>query len=91
MILLSTDGRYSTSQHCADMLQVWYAVAPGKDRRRFEELAKGLFPKDAAKCANFLRHKTILITPQMLKKHGIPYVKASTHMDMCLSVFNVLC
>ena len=64
------------------MLQVWYAVAPGKDRRRFEELAKGLFPKDAAKCANFLRHKTILITPQMLKKHGIPYVKASIYMDM---------
>ena len=57
------------------LLQVWYAVAPGKDRKRFEELAKGLFPKDAAKCANFLRHKTIMITPQMLKKHGISYVK----------------
>lgn len=59
------------------VLQVWYAVAPGKDRRRFEELAKGLFPKDAAKCANFLRHKTIMITPRMLQKHGIPYVKVS--------------
>ena len=59
------------------MMQVWYAVAPGKDRMRFEELAKGLFPKDSAKCAAFLRHKSYMITPQLLKKHGIPFVKVS--------------
>ncbi len=60
------------------VLQVWYAVAPGTDRKRFENLARQLFPKDAASCSNFLRHKTVLITPALLRHHGIPIVTVSS-------------
>ncbi|KAL0055078.1 hypothetical protein WJX82_006712 [Trebouxia sp. C0006] len=54
--------------------KVWYAVPPGIHRARFEKLAQELFPKDAASCANFLRHKTVLITPALLRHHAMPVV-----------------
>ena len=56
------------------LLQVWYAVPPGIHRARFEKLAQELFPKDAASCSNFLRHKTVLITPALLRHHAMPVV-----------------
>ncbi|DBA74353.1 TPA: hypothetical protein ACH3X1_011126 [Trebouxia sp. C0004] len=54
--------------------KVWYAVPPGIHRARFEKLAQELFPKDAASCSNFLRHKTVLITPALLHHHAMPVV-----------------
>lgn len=54
--------------------KVWYAIPPGIHRARFEKLAQELFPKDAASCSNFLRHKTVLITPALLRHHAMPVV-----------------
>lgn len=64
---------YAVANDCT-LLQVWYAVPPGIHRARFEKLAQELFPKDAASCANFLRHKTVLITPALLRHHAMPVV-----------------
>lgn len=55
--------------------KVWYCVPPGKPRERFEALAASLFPDEARECKAFLRHKNVLITPALLHKEGIPFVK----------------
>lgn len=56
-------------------MQIWYCVPPGEARRRFEQLAYTLFPNHARECKAFLRHKTVLISPSILKAAGIPFVK----------------
>lgn len=51
-----------------------YAIPP-KHGFRFERLAKGFFPAEANSCPAFLRHKTTIIAPHMLKKYSIPFNK----------------
>ena len=50
----------------------WYSIAP-EDAQRFESLACSLFPGHARSCSEFLRHKSQLISPLLLKKAGIKY------------------
>ena len=47
---------------------------------------EGLFPMRAKQCPAFLRHKMTIIHPNMLKQHGIPYVKARI-----ISLLHLLC
>ena len=69
-------------------LQVWYAIAPGASRKRFEDFARTLYPNDAKNCSNFLRHKNVMITPKLIRDEGIPII---TVRPFRLFVSVVLC
>ena len=56
-------------------VQVWYCIPPGQERKRFEQLARSIFPHDADKCKAFLRHKEFLVSPKTLRSHGIKFVQ----------------
>ncbi|KAL0277556.1 UNVERIFIED_CONTAM: hypothetical protein PYX00_004798 [Menopon gallinae] len=54
--------------------KTWYAIPP-EHGRRLERLANGFFPPNAKSCPAFLRHKTTLISPPILRQYSIPYNK----------------
>mmetsp|Transcript_13175 Transcript_13175/g.33104 ORF Transcript_13175/g.33104 Transcript_13175/m.33104 type:complete len:408 (-) Transcript_13175:72-1295(-) len=54
--------------------KVWYCIPP-KYRQRFERMVKALVPELYLQCAEFLRHKDLMISPKTLRRHNIPYVK----------------
>ncbi|KAI5304110.1 hypothetical protein KEM56_006842, partial [Ascosphaera pollenicola] len=44
----------------------WYSISQ-RDAQRFEAAAKSLWPHEAKKCSQFLRHKTHIVSPSLLK------------------------
>lgn len=52
--------------------KTWYAVPPSSGRK-FEKLASAQFPKSAAVCRAFLRHKMTVMDPKWLKDYDIPF------------------
>ena len=50
--------------------KTWYAIAP-EDGKRFETFAASLFAEQSARCGAWLRHKTSLINPQLIRQNGI--------------------
>ncbi|XP_065352046.1 lysine-specific demethylase 4C-like isoform X2 [Cloeon dipterum] len=52
--------------------KTWYAIPPSHGRR-FERVAAGLFPDHFKNCKAFLRHKTSLLSPNILRSNSIPY------------------
>lgn len=44
----------------------WYSISQ-EDARRFEAAMRSVWPNDSKNCDQFLRHKTYLISPQLLK------------------------
>ena len=44
----------------------WYSISQA-DARRFERAMRSVWPTDSKNCDQFLRHKTYLISPQILK------------------------
>lgn len=49
----------------------WYSVSQ-KDAPKFENAMKSIWPSDAKNCDQFLRHKTYLVSPSLLKsKYGV--------------------
>lgn len=52
--------------------KAWYCISP-EHGKRFERLAASFFPHSFRTCRAFLRHKTTLISPQILKKYSIPF------------------
>jgi [histone H3]-trimethyl-L-lysine9/36 demethylase len=54
--------------------KTWYAIPP-EHGRKLEKLAISKFPENYQICNAFLRHKMTLISPQVLKQHGIPFNK----------------
>lgn len=54
----------------------WYCVPPAH-RARFERLARGLLPDVFRQCPEFLRHKELMISPQLLEAHAIPVVRCT--------------
>lgn len=59
---------------CQSPLQVWYCVSP-KDRPKFENMAKNMFPELHRICPAFMRHKDILFSPKMLRSYGVDYLQ----------------
>ncbi|KAI1289158.1 putative lysine-specific demethylase 4B [Halotydeus destructor] len=52
----------------------WYAVPP-EHGKRLERLAAGFFSAGFKNCSGFLRHKTTMISPVILKNYSIPFNK----------------
>ncbi|EAZ63522.2 DNA damage-responsive transcriptional repressor RPH1, partial [Scheffersomyces stipitis CBS 6054] len=52
----------------------WYSI-PQAESGRFFSLMKETFTDDYNHCHEFLRHKTFLVSPSFLDKHGIKYNK----------------
>lgn len=49
----------------------WYSISQ-KDAPKFENAMKSIWPSDAKNCDQFLRHKTYLVSPSILKsKYGV--------------------
>lgn len=48
----------------------WYVI-PAKDGPELEKYAKQMFPTEFKKCSQFLRHKTTLIKPDLIKQRHI--------------------
>jgi len=61
--------------HCGAP-KAWYCISP-EHGKRFERLAASFFPHMSRTCRAFLRHKTTLISPQILKKYSIPFSKCT--------------
>lgn len=49
----------------------WYTI-PQSHHEKFYQLMSALWPEEQRKCSEFLRHKTFLADPSLIRKHGIP-------------------
>ena len=67
-----------------------YSIPP-EHGRRLERLATGFFPSNARSCLAFLRHKTTLISPPILKQYSIPYNKVNEQKKKKLHVYKYGC
>ena len=52
--------------------KTWYCVPP-KFGHLLEKVCTELYPQDAQVCSGFMRHKTCLVGPHILEKHGVPF------------------
>lgn len=50
----------------------WYSIPP-TSQKRFESLAQSLDPQGFRGCSEFLRHKTSIFSPKVLRESGIPF------------------
>lgn len=48
----------------------WYSIPP-KYRKQFENIAEIYFGEDHRRCREYLRHKTFLFSPKLLKQRGV--------------------
>jgi len=55
--------------------KTWYGIPPSQ-APRFEQMAQGYFHDEYRECNQFLRHKTTLLSPHLIKQYNIPLVKA---------------
>eukprot|EP00300_Choanocystis_sp_HF-7_P019006 c20205_g1_i3.p1 GENE.c20205_g1_i3~~c20205_g1_i3.p1 ORF type:complete len:217 (-),score=35.24 c20205_g1_i3:1393-2043(-) len=62
---------YSINFHHYGAPKIWYSI-PTQYTAQFEQLAKELFPLNAQECSAFLRHKTCVIAPHLIRARGIP-------------------
>ncbi|KAI5782942.1 JmjC domain, hydroxylase-domain-containing protein, partial [Pyronema domesticum] len=64
----------------------WYSISR-KDKERFENIMRGIWPNEAKKCSQFLRHKTFLVSPSMLQQQGIKVNKLVHHQGEFVITF----
>ena len=58
----------------------WYSISQ-EDARKFEKAMKQVWPMDAKNCDQFLRHKTYLISPDVLQKQYGVKVNKLVHYE----------
>ncbi|KAI9697721.1 MAG: hypothetical protein M1820_007708 [Bogoriella megaspora] len=58
----------------------WYSISQ-EDARKFEAAMKNVWPQDAKNCDQFLRHKTYLISPALLKSQYNITVNKLVHYE----------
>jgi len=66
--------------------KTWYCVPP-QFGYKLEQLAQELFPDMAETCFNLLRHKAVLIGPDLLRAHDIPVNKMVHQQGTIMVVF----
>ena len=66
--------------------KTWYCVPP-QYGYKLEQLAQKLFPDMAETCFNLLRHKAVMIGPDLLKAHNIPFNKLVHEQGTIIVVF----
>lgn len=54
--------------------KTWYCVPPGEGYK-LEQVARKLFPEMATQCFNLLRHKAVMISPEVLRANGVKVFK----------------
>ena len=54
--------------------KTWYAISPA-DGKRFEAFAGSLFNEQSQRCPAWMRHKTSLINPSLIRQNGIKVKK----------------
>ncbi|KAI8899506.1 JmjC domain, hydroxylase-domain-containing protein [Globomyces pollinis-pini] len=65
----------------------WYIVPP-THRKSFEKLADSLFDDEIKdRCPEYLRHKYCVVSPEILKEHGIPVHKVIHHENEFIITF----
>eukprot|EP00934_Nitzschia_sp_Nitz4_P003170 Nitzschia sp. Nitz4//scaffold40_size135432//30801//32588//NITZ4_003233-RA/size135432-processed-gene-0.59-mRNA-1//-1//CDS//3329551186//3160//frame0 len=67
--------------------KIWYAIAAGEDSKRFEQLCEGHFHHAKKGCPEYLRHKRALVSPMILKKHGISFTTTVQHPGEAVITF----
>uniref|UniRef100_A0A1A9UUM3 [histone H3]-trimethyl-L-lysine(9) demethylase n=1 Tax=Glossina austeni TaxID=7395 RepID=A0A1A9UUM3_GLOAU len=66
--------------------KTWYSVPP-EQGRKFEEVADLYFQATYENCNAFLRHKMTLISPDILKEHGVPVNKITQKANEIVITF----
>jgi len=66
--------------------KTWYVIPPFYGRR-FENLARTVFKENFRICDAYLRHKMIMISPQLLTQCEIPYKKVVQHAGEMIITF----
>lgn len=51
---------------------MWYCVSPAH-KQKFERMAQSIYPELHRTCPAFLRHKDVMVSPHILKNHGVEY------------------
>jgi len=63
---------YSINYLHAGRPKSWYSIPPAS-QKRFESMAQSLDPQGFRGCSEFLRHKTSIFSPKVLRESGIPF------------------
>lgn len=69
--------------------KTWYAVPPAYGRK-FERMAHSYFPASHKSCNAYLRHKMTLISPEVLRRHEIPFNRVCWECFFFRYIYNFL-
>lgn len=67
---------YSINYLHSGLEKSWYIISP-ENGHLLEALADQLYPDYANECSTHLRHKMLLLSPVVLKRHNIPFKKVT--------------
>lgn len=68
--------------------KVWVTIAM-EDGAKFEKLVDSMFKEDKKKCSAHIRHKEVVISPDILEKNGIRCDRVS--MQALFEISNEMC
>lgn len=77
---------YSLNYLHSGAAKTWYFIPP-RHAAAFERLVDSLFPLTSAHCEAHLRHKTVLISPDLLTLHGIPFHRVTQYPGQLIVTF----
>jgi hypothetical protein len=64
----------------------WYSISQ-KDKDRFFDVMKEIWPEEYSNCKEFLRHKTFNASPALLEQYGIKVNKVIHHQNEFMITF----